>query len=317
MVELQPDQLRALAAIASTGTFDAAARELGVTPSAVSQRMRALEAAVGQVLVRRGRPAELTPPGQVLVRHARHLALQQADVLAELGIDGSARTADLADDPAAPLPEITLVVSGDALTTWALPALVEASAWARLDVLREDEEHSIGLLRDGTAVAAVTSVAAAVPGCRSTLLGHMRYRPMASPEFVARWFPDGPTPRALATAPVLAFDRKDDLQERYLRGRAEDAGTSTSGPSADPLLDPPRHHVPASNEFRRAIELGMGWGMLPDLQSATGEQAGRLVGFDDARAVDVPQHWQQWRLHSASLDRVARAVAGAARATLS
>lgn len=309
MVDLQPDQLRALEAIAATGTFDAAARRLGVTPSAVSQRMRALEAGVGQVLVRRGRPAELTPSGQVLVRHARHLALQQADVLAELGIGGSADGSAARDaGPAAPrLPEITLVVSGDALTTWALPALAEASAWARLEVLREDEDHSIGLLRDGTAVAAVTSVAEAVPGCRSTLLGAMRYRPVASPAFVERWFPDGPTRDALAVAPVLAFDRKDDLQDRYLRAR-------TGGGAS---LDPPRHHVPASNEFRRAIELGMGWGMLPDLQGAASERAGRLVGFDDAHAVEVPQHWQQWRLHSASLDRVAAAVAAAARAALS
>jgi LysR family transcriptional regulator (chromosome initiation inhibitor) len=313
-MDLQPDQLRTLAAIAAEGTFEAAAHRLGVTPSAVSQRVRALESAVGQVLVRRGKPAELTPPGQVLVRHARHLALQQADVLAELGIGAAGRPAGdpAADDGgAAPLPEITLVVSGDAMTTWALPALVEASAWARLEVLREDEEHSIGLLRDGTAVAAVSSVAAAVPGCRSTLLGQMRYRPMASPAFVARWFPDGPTAAALARAPVLAFDRKDDHQERYVRLRARQAGAA-----AGVAIDPPRHHVPASNEFRRAIELGMGWGMLPDLQSARAERAGRLVGFDDDRAMDVPQHWQQWRLHSTSLDRLAAAVARAARAAL-
>ena len=312
MVDLQPDQLRTLDAIAAAGTFEAAAQRLGVTPSAVSQRVRALESAVGQVLVRRGKPAELTPPGQVLVRHARHLALQQADVLAELGIGTATRPSDPEADCGVLLPEVTLVVSGDALTTWALPALVEASGWARLEVLREDEEHSIGLLRDGTAVAAVTSVAEAVPGCRSTLLGRMRYRPMASPAFAARWFPEGPTAVALSRAPVLAFDRKDDLQERYLRLRAQEA----VGTAAGAVIDPPRHHVPASNEFRRAIELGMGWGMLPDLQSARAERAGRLVGFDDARAMDVPQHWQQWRLHSTSLDRLATAVARAARAAL-
>ncbi|MGM7423568.1 ArgP/LysG family DNA-binding transcriptional regulator [Cellulosimicrobium sp. CpK407] len=312
MVDLQPDQLRTLDAIAAAGTFEAAAQRLGVTPSAVSQRVRALESAVGQVLVRRGKPAELTPPGQVLVRHARHLALQQADVLAELGIGTATRPSDPEAGGGVPLPEVTLVVSGDALTTWALPALVEASEWARLEVLREDEEHSIGLLRDGTAVAAVTSVAEAVPGCRSTLLGRMRYRPMASPAFAARWFPEGPTAVALSRAPVLAFDRKDDLQERYLRLRAQEA----VGTAAGAVIDPPRHHVPASNEFRRAIELGMGWGMLPDLQSARAERAGLLVGFDDARAMDVPQHWQQWRLHSTSLDRLATAVARAARAAL-
>jgi LysR family transcriptional regulator, chromosome initiation inhibitor len=322
MVDLQPDQLRALDAIATTGTFDAAAQLLGVTPSAISQRMRALETAVGQVLVRRGRPATLTAPGEVLVRHARHLALQHAEVLAEL---------DLAESD---VPELTLVITGDALTTWALPVLAQASSWARLEILREDQDHSIDLLRDGTAVAAITSVAAAVPGCRSTPLGRMRYRPMASPAFVERWFPDGPTRAALAEAPVLVFDRKDDLQDRYLarhlrpsrgRGRSDAAGSDRraaggDAPAADLLratpLGGPRHHVPASHEFLRAAELGMGWGMLPDLQSHDAEAAGRLVGFDDAASLTVPQYWQQWRLHSPTLDRVAAAVRETAAAHL-
>ncbi|MBD7948991.1 LysR family transcriptional regulator ArgP [Oerskovia rustica] len=288
MVDLQPDQLRALDAIATTGTFDAAAQHLGVTPSAISQRMRALETSVGQVLVRRGRPATLTAPGEVLVRHARHLALQHAEVLAELDLTSGST------------PEITLVITGDALTTWALPVLAEASSWARLEILREDQDHSIDLLRDGTAVAAITSVPTAVPGCRSTPLGRMRYRPMASPAFVERWFPGGPTATALAVAPVLVFDRKDDLQDRYL-------GRRRGGP---------RHYVPASHEFLRAVGLGMGWGMLPDLQSHDAEVAGRLVGFDDAASLTVPQYWQQWRLHSPTLDRVAAAVREAAAAHL-
>ncbi|MET4224615.1 LysR family transcriptional regulator ArgP [Oerskovia enterophila] len=288
MVDLQPDQLRTLDAISTAGTFEAAAQQLGVTPSAISQRMRALEAAVGQVLVRRGRPATLTAPGEVLVRHARRLALQHAEVLAEL---------DLAEGDT---PELTLVITGDALTTWALPVLAEASAWARLEILREDQDHSIDLLRDGKAVATITSVAEAVPGCRSTRLGRMRYRPVASPAFVERWFPDGPTAAALEEAPVLVFDRKDDLQDRYLGGRAGG----------------PRHHVPASHEFLRAVELGMGWGMLPDLQSQESEAAGLLVGFDDAASLTVPQYWQQWRLHSPTLDRVATAVREAAAAHL-
>ncbi|WP_336706386.1 LysR family transcriptional regulator ArgP [Oerskovia sp. USHLN155] len=288
MVDLQPDQLRALDAIATTGTFDAAAQHLGVTPSAISQRMRALETSVGQVLVRRGRPATLTAPGEVLVRHARHLALQHAEVLAELDLTSGST------------PEVTLVITGDALTTWALPVLAEASSWARLEILREDQDHSIDLLRDGTAVAAITSVPTAVPGCRSTPLGRMRYRPMASPAFVERWFPGGPTAAALAVAPVLVFDRKDDLQDRYL-------GRRRGGP---------RHYVPASHEFLRAVGLGMGWGMLPDLQSHDAEVAGRLVGFDDAASLTVPQYWQQWRLHSPTLDRVAAAVREAAAAHL-
>jgi len=150
----------------------------------------------------------------------------------------------------------------------------------------------------------VTTQARPVPGCRSVRLGVMRYRPMASPEFVARWFPAGLTPAALAVAPVLVFDRNDDIQHRYLRRRT---GRS---------VDPPVHHVPASSDFRSAIELGFGWGMLPDLQSRTPERDGTVVDLDTDGAIDVVLHWQQWQLRSGLLDRVAEAVVAAAREEL-
>jgi LysR family transcriptional regulator (chromosome initiation inhibitor) len=50
----------------------------------------------------------------------------------------------------------------------------------------------------------------------------------------------------------------------------------------------------------------MGWGMVPDLQ-ARGGTAG-LVALDPASSVDVVLYWQQWRLRSATLDRVREAV---------
>ncbi|WP_323961033.1 LysR family transcriptional regulator [Arthrobacter sp. JZ12] len=54
------EHLRALAAIIDEGTFEAAADLLCITPSAVSQRIKTLEASVGQIVVRRGVPS--TPP---------------------------------------------------------------------------------------------------------------------------------------------------------------------------------------------------------------------------------------------------------------
>src|SRR5258707_897140 len=52
MMEIDPGQLRALVAAVSEGTFDGAARTLHVTPSAISQRIKALEASVGRVRYR-------------------------------------------------------------------------------------------------------------------------------------------------------------------------------------------------------------------------------------------------------------------------
>nr|MBA3524942.1 ArgP/LysG family DNA-binding transcriptional regulator [Geodermatophilaceae bacterium] len=195
---------------------------------------------------------------------------------------------------------LSVAVNADSLATWVLPALVPLAEQFRLDLHREDQDHTSALLRDGVVMAAVTSQAQPLPGCSSTLLGAMRYRPMASPRFLARWFPRGVGAAALHRAPVVVFDRKDDLQHAYLRRR-------THG-----RADPPSHHVPSSADFCTAIRLGVGWGMLPDLQSREPETAGELMDIDPGHGVDVVLYWQQWRLQSTTLDRLAAAVAQAA-----
>ena len=285
-------QLRALNAAVSEGTFEAAARSLRVTPSAVSQRLKALETAAGRVLLVRSKPIRVTESGAVVLRMARQVELLVADTAVELGDERSPRVT------------LPLAVNADSLATWVLPALAPLAGSIGFDLHREDEDHTSELLREGSVMAAVTTQARPVPGCRSVRLGVMRYRPMASPEFVARWFPAGLTPAALAVAPVLVFDRNDDIQHRYLRRRT---GRS---------VDPPVHHVPASSDFRSAIELGFGWGMLPDLQSRTPERDGTVVDLDTDGAIDVVLHWQQWQLRSGLLDRVAEAVVAAAREEL-
>lgn len=68
---IEPRHLRVLRAVARTGSFSAAARELGLTQPAVSQQMKALEHSVGTPLLVRGpREMRLTEAGEALVRHA-------------------------------------------------------------------------------------------------------------------------------------------------------------------------------------------------------------------------------------------------------
>jgi LysR family transcriptional regulator (chromosome initiation inhibitor) len=126
----------------------------------------------------------------------------------------------------------------------------------------------------------------------------MRYRPVAAAAFAQQWFPGGATAEALGRAPVVVFDRDDELQHDYLRARAG-------------AVDPPVHYVPASADFAAAVALGWGWGMLPDQQIRPG-----LVGLDPSGAVDVVLYWQQWKLRSAALDRVRAAVLSAAHGAL-
>jgi len=283
-------QLQALAAAVEAGTLDGAARLLHVTPSAVSQRLRALESATGQVLLVRSRPVVPTEAGAAVLRLARQVELLVADT-----------TAQLAGTTAPGPPVLPVAVNADSLATWFLPAVAPLADRVQLDVRVADQTLTSALLRDGTVMAAVTADPVAVPGCSVDRLGSMTYRPMATRAFAGRWFPAGATPAELRRAPVVVFDRTDDLQAAYLRRRTHDRPT------------PPVHFVPASADYLAAVRLGLGWGMLPDLQ--TGPDDG-LVELDPAGAVDVVLWWQQWKLRSPSLDALADAVRCAARAGL-
>jgi len=273
-MDVQLDQLRTLVAVLDAGSFDSAARAQNVTPSAVSQRIKALEQQVGRVLVQRSKPVRLTEAGSIVLRLARQLELLEAEASAALDNDG--------------VTNLAIVANADSLDTWLLPALATVEG-VTFDIRREDQEHSVELLRQGTVMGAVTSDPEPVQGCTVTRLGVMTYRPMAARGFVERW-------PSLESAPVVVFDRKDALQDSFLRSRG-----------IDPAL-PPRHYVPGSAAFVDAVALGMGWGMLPDLQSAG--RAGLSV-LDEAGAVDVPLYWQQWALDSRALSAVARALATA------
>ncbi len=293
MIDLQPDQARTLAAIVAHGSFEAAAGQLSVTASAVSQRVRALEIAVGRPVLQRTRPVELTEAGQAVVRFARQLDMLSADLAGEL-------------QPGVPQDgvRLALVINSDSLHTWVLPALAGVAGGVQLEVLREDQDYSLELLRSGAAAAAITATAAPAPGCRSRRLGTMRYLAVCAPSFAATWFGDGVSAESLARAPAMTFDHKDELQDRFLRllGHQE--------------LQPPRHYVPAAHEFSAAIRLGMGWGMVPEIEIANDPELQRLQELTPGSFVDVPLYWQQWRYGSAALNEVAAAVSHAAAGAL-
>ncbi|WP_329265149.1 LysR family transcriptional regulator ArgP [Streptomyces sp. NBC_01478] len=294
--ELPLDQVRTLLAVVDEGTFDAAAGALHVTPSAISQRVKALEQRTGRVLLLRTKPVRTTESGQVVVRFARQLARLERDARAELGMSE-------AGEPT----RVSVAVNADSLATWFLGALTRVPRDLRVcfELRREDEDHTAALLREGLVMAAVTSSPDAVPGCSVRALGLMRYLPVASPEFSETWLA-GPLRDALPEAPVVTFDRLDDFQDAFVRRLRRGQG----GASAV------RHLVPTSEGFVAAVAAGLGWGMVPEMQAAELLDAGRLVNFAPKRSVDVPLYWQQWKLDSPALAAVAGAVMGAAAEAL-
>lgn len=287
MKPFQFEQLRTFAAVVDEGTLEAAARSLFVTPSAVSQRLKAMEDAAGQILFQRANPVRPTAAGEAVLRFARQVRQLEWDAQQELGDQG--------DGPQAPIP---LVVNADSLSTWFMPALASLppELGAFFEVHREDEQHSTQLLRTGTVMAAVTATPEPVQGCSVEPLGSLRYRAVASREYIRRWWPDGAELTAGSLAPVMDFDRKDDLQDGFFR--------KLTGAE----LNAPRHYVPSSSEFAQAIRLGLGWGLLPEQHCVAEISNGDLVELAPADPVDVSLYWQRWKIDSPVLNQLTAAI---------
>jgi len=289
------DQVRTLLAVVDEGTFEAAARRLHVTPSAVSQRIKALEQGAGRVLVQRTKPVRLTESGSVVVRFARQLAQVEHDLGSALGQTQEHEPAPLA-----------IAVNADSLATWFLPALSAATARIAVcfDLQSADQDHTAELLKRGRVMAAVTSSAHPVQGCTARPLGRLRYHPVASPAFVERHLATGPLRETLPWAPMVVFDRTDDLQDRFLRRVTRRRVVAA------------RHHIPSSHAFVEAVVGALGWGLVPEPQAEPLLADGALVTLEGQRPIDVPLYWQQWKLDSPALAVVAEEVARAATSVL-
>jgi len=295
---MELDQLRALAAVVDHETFDAAASELRLTPSAVSQRIKALERSVGSVLVRRLKPVRPTPAGEQLLRSARQLLLLADEAVLALRGPGPAEGDDGGAPPSAERLRVPIVANADSIATWLPAAYREIALGGRvaLELLRDDEHSTADLLRSGDAVGAITADPRPVQGCTLRPLGTMVYRAKASRDFAARWFANGPTPEALAAAPVMQYDRKDTHQLAVLARVAPDA-------------TPPQHFIPDSVQFVESIHAGLGWGMVPDQQ----DPENTLAELDPGWSEDLRLFWQVWTLDSPGLAEVTNAVVRAAQ----
>ena len=289
-MRLDGQQLAAYAAVIELGSFDAAATRLHVTPSAVSQRIKALEQRVGQVLVVREKPCRATSAGVPLLRLAAQTALLEAEALAETGAGPQEHV------------RVAIAVNADSMATWftdvfaCLPGIL-------FDIRIEDQDYSARLLREGTVMGAVTTERTPVPGCRVQGLGMMRYVAVASPSYVAQYLSGGFTAKTVAAAPSVAWNRDDALPDSLLRKVFRRT------------VPRPMHYVPTAEGFGAAVHAGLGWAVHPEQLMAPALADGSLVRVCDVH-LDVPLYWQCWKLDSPlvrSITEVVRAAAAILR----
>ncbi len=256
-----------------------------VTPSAISQRLKFLEEAVGAVLIVRASPCVPTMHGEAVYRHALQVELLERELVAEMG--GGEEANDRIS--------LAIAVDADSLATWFVPALRSLSArtGVRVDLLVDDQDHTLTWLRSGRVLGAVTSESKPVRGCRVQRLGTMRYLATASPKFVRRHFADGVAAASLQAAPAIAYNRKDDMAAKFVERTYRVKRASVSS-----------HDLPSPHAYLDACMLGLGWGLNPSGLAATPMKRRRLVDLCPGRSHAVPLYWQQWAISSRTMDAV-------------
>ncbi|MET9432870.1 LysR family transcriptional regulator [Streptomyces sp. NPDC006551] len=139
---IEARHLRVLRAVAATGSFSAAARELGCTQPAVSQQMKALESSAGTpLLIRTGREMRLTQAGEALVRHA-------SGILAGLTA-AEEEVAAIAGLRAGRVRLVSFPSGSSTLVPTALAALRAAHPGTRVSLVEAEPPRSVEMLRDG------------------------------------------------------------------------------------------------------------------------------------------------------------------------
>ena len=264
--------LAALAAVIEQAGFERAAQALGLSQSAISQRIKLLEARVGQPVLLRGMPPRPTELGQRLLNHVQQVRLLERDLQRQVPeLEGNR------------LPErLRLALNADSLSTWWTAAVAPFCIENRvlIDHVLEDQDVALKRMRAGEVAACVCAVERPLAGARSLFLGAMRYRALASPAFIERYQTN--KAQALMRAPAIVFGPDDQLQHRYL------ASLGLTGTFV--------HHLcPSSEGFVRLLEHHMGWGLVPELQVQQELRRGTLLDVSSGQPIDVPLYWHHWR----------------------
>lgn len=287
--------LAALAAVVEQAGFERAAQVLGLSQSAVSQRVKLLEARVGQPVLVRTTPPTPTDVGRRLLNHVQQVRLLERDVQGQVpGLNDNAT------------PErLRVALNADSLATWWAAAVGQFCADKNLllELVVEDQDVGLKRMRAGDVAACVCATDRPVAGARSVLLGSMRYRALASPAFMQRHFSHGVNTQALTKAPAIVFGPDDFLQHRYLAAQGVEGGFL--------------HHLcPSSEGFLRLAQAGLGWGLVPEQQVINELAAGELVELQPQQWIDVPLYWHHWRNGGELLDQLTDHLLDAARGSL-
>lgn len=285
--------LETFSVVVESRNFGEAAKTLNVSRGAISQRIIALEESFGvPLLVREGNVP--TPAGEALLRHIRSLELMEADTLQQIKPTGQGRTA------------ISVAVNADSLATWfESVACAIAREHFALELIVDDQDFTLPVVVRGEAVGCISTANNAPTGFVADALGAMQYDCVASPEFCRTHFPNGFNLHSVLAAPAVLFNRKDSLHAMFLE---RTFGFPVGGYRA--------HFFPSPVALLNAIRSGVGYGLIPAIQTQKFVESGCLVPVTSDNSVFVDLFWHHWESAPPNVRAVSEMVMTHARESL-
>ena len=288
---LTPDSLAMLQAVQEAGSLAAAARGLGLVPSALTYRVRQIEDALDVLLFdRSSRRAQLTAAGEELLREGARL-LADMDNIAN-------RVKRIATGWES---EFTLSVDSilDERTVMELcEAFLNLNAPTRLRIRHETLTGTLEALSSGQA-----DLALGIPGNPSTSGESLRLQshPIGPMRFVFALAPHHP----LAQAPEPLSDA---LIGQHRAVAVADSTQRGSGMSVGLLPGQAVFTVPNMNAKIDAQARGLGVGFLPEPRIQALIETGVLKVKKVQRTTRVAQLSYAWRAQSPTQDKGGRAL---------
>ncbi len=271
--------LIALEAVVKYKGFDNAAKNLFITQSAVSQRIKQLESQLGEPLILRKSPPEATALGHRLINHLQTVQHMETDL--QLPLQDKRIHACIA-------------VTADAVATWFAQALSVVSDHANIELVLADQDAGIELMKRGEVLACLCSANKPVNGAKVDHLGIMRYRAYASPAFQTKYSLKKNL-LGLKQAPCLIFNEDDRLQHAFLK--------KVNLPEPKNTI-----HCPSSEGFIQLAIAGCGFGLMPEIQTQNAVSNKLLIDLTPDNFIDVPLFWHTWQTSSSIMGRLKDAV---------
>lgn len=286
---LHSKQSVAFLAVAELGSFDLAAEQLCISASAVTLRVQSLEKSLGHILIIRERPYRVTQSGQELLQYLQHTRLMQQDLIQQLS--GKSASSDFC--------KVSIASNADSLATWLFPTLQQTliQHCIALELKIKDQTQTHTLLESGLVNACISTESTTIKGCVVHAIGAMRYRMVATPQFVEQWFKNGMTRQQIQRAPAVIYDTQDQLHHHLM---LKYFGLNQHGY--------PQHHIPSSSAFAEAIFQSLGFGLLPEYQIGLRLDTAELIEVLPEFQTQVMLYWHHCKQQSKALAALTTAL---------